>query len=477
MSRTLKCHNLDDAERLINSLNTQIRGLQTQVNQAQTAAHQEAQQIANERVIQLQAETENRFNGIMNDLQLKMDSEHENAKKERIRLEKEHQKALQAQANDFYKQLKSEIVGVRAWTQDQIDVLEESVNRKLGVQQNQIDEVRRQVSDLYENEVNAEKKAASMIADVLDRLNRAKNAQHQKYMPGRLNQIINQVQNLVNSNDPAIARIANARTALNDIWDLEDNIGRAQAKFEALRQIVLVETDAVILEMEKNRNVTVENETGEAIELEINFWTSGLFNKLETEVKALKRELDEKHDSIELNEERLKTIHTRLAAIREEQNKLREITLKKGLESERRIEISEAIVDAMLQEGFRLQGESDDPAFNYMGGEEPTDAREGVFAVMKNANGTEITIIVNTNEDSCTQVVFQRNDDLPHTEAEFRRDLNELKKKIQQGSGVDLGVSMPVARAGDVKQHELLDPKKLAQEGIKKDVKRRLGLN
>ncbi|GEM_PF-6376513 len=477
MSRTIKLHTLDDAERIINQQRNQIQAMQSQVTNSQIMARQEAQRIADERVRRMQIETENRFNGVINDLQRQMDREINAEKQARIRAEQEHQRALQRQANDFYGKLQSEISGVKDWTQDKINTLQNNVNQQFQNQQNQIDDVRQQVRDLHEREADAEKRAVILIADVLEQLNRAKNSQHQKYMPGRLNQIDNQVQKLAKSTDPATSRIANARTAMDDIWNLEDDVAMAQAKFETLRQVVLKEADTIILEMSKNRNVTVKNGADAEAELEINFWTKGAFNQLENEAKELKKELEEKKDAIELNEERLRTILSRLAKIECEQNKLREETIKKGLESELRIEVSEDIVDAMIQQGFRLQGEINDPAHNYMGGEEPTDAREGVFAVLKDANGTEITVIVNTDETSGTQVIFQRNDDKPRTEAEFRNGLEEIKRKVQEVSGINLGASTPISGAGDNKQQELLDPKKLAREGIAKDVKKRLGLN
>jgi len=476
MSRTIKIHNFDQTEDQINRLSRELQAARNQATQARSDARHEAQQIADQRVRQLKIETENRFNNTINDLQRQIERAHDSQTKERMEAEARHQEALKKQSNDFYSKLQSEISGVKDWTQGRINTLQDTVNRQIQNQQSQINDVRQQVRNLYEKEADAETRAKNLIADVLDRLNRAKNSQHQKYMPGRLNQIINQVQRLTNSTDPAAARIANAQTALNEIWNLEDDVARAQAQFETLRQIVLQEADTIILEMSKNRNVTARNEEGEAAELEINFWTNGTFNKLENETKDLKQELEKKKDAIELDEKRLKAILSRLTDIEVEQNKLREETIRKGLESERRIEISEDIVEAMLQEGFILQGENKD-AHNYMGGEEPTDAREGVFAVLKDANGTEITVIVNTNDDSRTQVVFQRNDAKPRTEAEFRRGLDEIKKKVQDISGIDLGASNPISGVGDNRQSELIDPKKLAREGIAKDVKKRLGLN
>jgi histidinol phosphatase-like enzyme len=474
MSRTLKIHSLDDAERLINQQNSQIAAMQSQVTNVQAAARAEAQRIADERVRQMKADTENRFNGIINDLQRQMDREINAEKQARIRAEQEHQRALQRQANDFYGKLQTEIANVQNWTQSKINDLQNKVNQQFDNQQSQINDVRNQVRNLYEKEANAEKRAANLISDVLDRLNTAKNSQHQKYLPGRLNQIIEQVQRLANSTDPAASRIANAQTALNDIWNLEDDVARAQAHFETLRLITLKQADEIIEIMRNNRSVTAKNEeTGETTELEINFWTKGEFNKLESEAKMLKQKLEDKKDSIELNEDHVKEIEKRLATIKNAQNTMRDETIRQGLASEHRVEISEDIVGALLEQGFELQG---DNAHNYMGGEETTDVREGVFAVLKDANGREITVIVNTNQAGCNQVIFQRNDDKPRTEEEFRRDLNDLKHKVQTSSGVNLGASTPIPAVGDTKQQELIDPAKLAREGLKQDVKRRLGL-
>jgi hypothetical protein len=474
MSRSIKIHTLDQAEAWVNRLNQELVAAQNQARQAEIVAAQRAAQIADERVQQMKAENENRFNGVIDDLRRQMDRELDTEKRARIQVEQEHQRALQRQANDFYDRLKSEIENVQDWTQGEIDDLQNRVNQEFEEQQAQINNVRQQVRGLYEREENAEKRAKILIADVLDKLDKAKNSQHQKYLPGRLNQIIEQVQRLASSTDPASSRIANAQTALNDIWNLEDDVARAQAHFETLRLIALQQADEIIEMMRKNRSVTAKNEeTGETAELEINFWTKGEFNKLENEARTLKQELEDRRDSIELNEDRVKEIKNRLVAIKNAQNAMRDETVRKGLASERRVELSETIVGAYLEQGFELQG---DNAHNYMGGEEATDAREGVFAVLKDANGREITVIVNTNKEDCDQVISQRNDDNPRTEEEFRRDLEDLKQKIQASSGVDLGASTPIPAVGDTKQQELIDPAKLAREGLKQDVKRRLGL-
>ena len=75
MSRTLKCHNLDDAEKLINRLNNQMGGLSAQIANTRVAARREAHQIANERVRQAQEEIKTHYDGVINKMQRQMEKE------------------------------------------------------------------------------------------------------------------------------------------------------------------------------------------------------------------------------------------------------------------------------------------------------------------------------------------------------------------------------------------------------------------
>ncbi|GHV72628.1 hypothetical protein FACS1894201_02970 [Bacteroidia bacterium] len=482
MSNTIKCHTIQEAENHINRLDRENRAFRSQITQAEARARIAAENAATQRVNQVKLEMEIRHKAIVSDLQTKIEKEVNNKKKERLRKEKEYQEKLEKQSADFYDKLNQEIKGVRNWTKDAIQGLEKNVNQQLDAQKQDIKNIRQQVRGLYEREADAETKANNLIKDIWDRLDIVKNSQHQKFIPGRLNQIIAHVQSLVNSTDPAPARIAIANTALNDIWDLEDNITRAQTIFETLRQIVMKEADAVIIEMSNNRKAktTEKDENGNEVELEIDFWTDGKFSKLEDEARNLKKELEERKDDVELNEERLKQIGDRLSAIREEQNKLREETINKGFASQRRAEISHTIVNKLIDQGFKID-EEDETEHNYMGGkEEDFDFREGVIAHLQDANGTDVTVVVESDENLNIKWGIQRNDEkrLKLTDGAF----SEWHDKITEVVDKELGIksSKPIApqgtNGGNTKIAALANPKAVVRKGGAATVKQQLSL-
>jgi hypothetical protein len=492
MSRTIKITTINQAEDFINRQNVQINSLTSQLNQVEAKARAEAQRAATERINAERTAMDQRLTQEVNNLQNKMQWEIDAEKQARIQMDIEHRRLLQKQENDFYSRLENEMNDVREWTQDLVDNLQDlvddlevKVNESFTNQQMQINDVRERINNLYEKEANEQIKAQKLLIDIIERAKTAdKDLLHNKFAPGRLAQIERDINN-ISPSDPAATNIANARRITNDLLNLGDEVRKKRMIFNALHDNVLKEAEAVLKIMAESRKIYPKDQNGnlyqdenrESISLEIDYWTNGKYSGLEKELQALEKELKEKKDSVELTIDRLHNILDRIVAIRKEQNDLVIETLKKGNASEERIKISEDIINAMLEQGYQLKDVSpNDPAHNYLGGEEATDPREGVFAILKNANGTEVTILVNTDERFCNQVVFQRNDELPRTEAEFRKGLDEIKKILEQGAGIKMGELNAPSGTGDDKQVELADPRALAKAGgISRELKKRLG--
>jgi hypothetical protein len=519
MSRTIKITNLNQAEDIINRQNNQINRLNAQLSQVETNARLEAQRAAATQISTERAAMNARLNQSINNLNNKMQREIDAEKRERLRVDLEHRKLLQKQENDFYARLEKEktvvqqklqqqsndfnkrinetrdwtrglvndlqkeISETRDWTGNLIRDLNTKVNESFKEQQKEIDKVRNRIDNLYEKDANDRTKANKLIADIIERAQTAdRNLLHRKFAPGRLSQIERAINN-IKTDDPAATNIATVRNITNDLFILEDDVRKGQQIFNALHNHVLTEAAAVLKIMAGNRNIhpkdekneIIKDEQGNAITLEVDYWTNGKYSKLEKELKSLEKELVEKKDSIELTVDRLHNIFDRIIAIRNEQNDLVIETLKQGNASEERVKISEDLINAMLEQGFDLKKVTDEePAHNYLGGDTATDAREGVFAILKHG-GTEITIVVNTDEKFCHQVVFQRNDELPRNEAEFRQGLEEIKRILEKGTGIKMG-ELQIPAGGDVKQVELTDPIALAKAGgINKELKKRLG--
>lgn len=469
MSRAIKITTIDQAEEHLDRQQRQLRNLESQLHNVEAEARQEARRIAEKKANELRREMNYQIQGLEQDM---------------AEMERNHRSAMKRQADEFYQNLNQ----LQDWTENMIGDLENRVNESFEKQQQQIDNVRQSVNRLYQKEADEKKRAELMVKDLRILINTVnEKTNHNKYAPGKLNQLQNRFQNFNNGNLPSASVIALAQSLTNDLWELEEEILKNQLRFEAMHNLVLKEATELLQTMSKNRNEIfftdeagekIKDENNNDIKVEIDYWTQGKYGELEKQATELKTELETLRDKPELTEERLKQILSDVAILKEEQNRLVKLALQRGIASEQRIAISEDIINAMLQQGFELKTlNNGDPAHNYMGGETESDQREGVFAVLRNGNGTEISIIIHPDETlTKNHIVFQRNDDSSLNEGELRRSINEIKGIIEK-QGYKMGDVGSPTGTGDNTQYELADANALAKVGIKKELKERLGFS
>lgn len=462
MSQTIKISNIQQAENYINRQNREIQSLRTQLSQTEAKARLAAQQEATNRINAERQAMNNRLNQEIRNLENKMESEINAEKQARIKLDLEQKK----------------------WTSQLVKKLEQNVNTQFKNQQTQIDNVKKLVADLYQQEADNDKKANQLLTLATETANRIQSETlHYKYVPGKLEQIIRSLNTTISSTDGSQAKQAAARNEITKLLDLEDEITKEKFIFEEIHNKVLIEASTLLKEMAENRRAYPTDENGNKykdennndVSLEVDFWSNGKYSVLEQETKKLEQELITNKDTVELDKNRLQIIADRISQIKQEQTELVIETLKKGLASEQRVAVSDEIINAMLQQGWELKLDNNrDECHNYLGGEIPEDQREGVFATLVNG-GSEVTFIINTNENDCTQVIFQRNDEMQRTEAEFRTSLNEIKTILERDAGINMGNFNTPTGTGDHRQVELVDPIALAKAGISKETKRKLG--
>ena len=310
-------------------------------------------------------------------------------------------------------------------------------------------------------------------------------ANHRKFAEGRWDQLNNRVTKLLKANIPSQAVISDARQIANELFEMEENVLMARLKFEAIYILVLNQATTLLKTMNKNRNELyytdekgemIRDDNNEGIKMEIDFWTMNEYKILEERTEALQSELEAGKDAPALNEERLKQILQEINNINTRHDELIKIALKRGIASEERVKISEDIINALMEQGYYLDKMANgEPAHNYMKGEIEADQREGVFAVLKNGVGSEISVIVHPDENlTKNHIVFQRNDNSNLTQDELRRSIEEIRRVIE-GKGYKMGNVASPAGTGDNRQPELADANALAKVGLKKELKKRLG--
>jgi predicted RNA binding protein YcfA (HicA-like mRNA interferase family) len=398
-------------------------------------------------------------------------------------MDKSHREAMKRQSDKFYQNLTQ----LKDWTESTIDDLENKVNDTFDKQQSQIDEQRESIKRLYQKDADENKQAQLMLKD-LKILVAASGARtnHSKFAEDKWNQLKRRVENISKANVPAGSIIGEVMNLTNDIWDLEEDVLREQLKFEVIHNLVLNQATELLLTMSKNRNDVFftddegknkKDENGNEIKVELDYWTKGQYGEVEKQVIKLKEELEMKKNISDLTEERVNKIQEEIEKLKSAQSELIVLAVRRGLASQERRNISKDIVKALKQQGYDFKKmEKDTNAYHYLGSEErPSDFREGVFAVLKNGTGMEITVIVHPNEDlTKNHIVFQRNDNSPVTAAELRNSIDGVRKIIAS-KGYKMGSVAEPEGTGDVKQTELVDANALAKVGISNDLKTRLG--
>lgn len=475
MSREIKISTIKQAEDYINRQRNHLRSLEYQMNQVESEAKEAARREAEKRAIALRRKIESmedNFNFQIQGLESDM-----------AELDRTHRQALKKQSEEFYKNLTE----LKDWTEHSINNLEMRVEENFEKQQKQIEHQKQRIEALYQKERNENQKAKLMLRD-LNILVAAigERCNHNKFAEGKWNQLNRRVHNLSNANVPAVSIISEAMNITNDLWDLEEDVLKAQLKYEVIHNMILNEATELLQTMSKNRTDVfytdeegkrMQDETGKDIKLEIDFWTKDDYRKLEERATDLKNEIETKKEHPNLTEERLKEIREELNHIKQEQNELVKLALKRGFASEERVKISEDIINALEEQGFTLSKlDNGEFAHDYMKGEILADQREGVFAVLKQEKtGTEISVIIHPDESlTSNHIVFQRNDESNLTPDELRRSIEGVKIIIES-KGYKMGDVASPKGTGDNKQVELADANALAKTGINKNLKEKLG--
>jgi hypothetical protein len=474
MSRSIKISTIEQAEDYINRQGNHLRSLEHQMNNVEREAKETARREAEKRVNALRREMESmednfnfKIQGLEDDI---------------AEMDLAHRQAMKKQSEEFYKNLSQ----LRDWTEQSIDELESRVEVKFEKQQKQIEQQKQRIDALYQKERDENQKAKFMLRDLKILVAAiGERCNHNKFAEGRWKQLNEDVQRLSSSNVPASSIISQAMNLTNALWHMEEDVLKAQLKFEVIHNLILNEATELLQTMSKNRTDVyytdeegkrIQDENGKDIKLEIDFWTKDDYKILEERAKDLKNEIETKKEHPNLTEERLKEIRRELNDIKQQQTDLVKLALKRGFASEERVQISEDIINALEEQGFTLSKfDNGEFAHDYMKGEILADQREGVFAVLKNGNGMEVSVIIHPDESlTSNHIVFQRNDESNLTPDELRRSIEGVKKIIES-KGYKMGDVASPKGTGDSKQIELADANALAKTGINKNLKEKLG--
>lgn len=290
-----------------------------------------------------------------------------------------------------------------------INDLTNDINKRFAEQQQSLTDIQGDLDSIHQRFQDDDERARETVKTALALWDLVRGrAMLERFVPKEAQNVGLTMQWLTQNNNHGAALTAAADQAINAIRLAEIHAVQEKAKHDAMVEIALTQIEKVLSVVNENREVEREVEGGDPMEVECDFWSEGEYGRLEIELNDLRAELEDRYNN-NLTENRIKEILQRSAEI---ENRILQIcaeSVAKAVLSEARVETVEDIINAMKKKGWTLKGlKEGHPENNYMGGEEDHDWRKGVYAVLENNLGEEITIIVDPVSDSQNQLIVHQ---------------------------------------------------------------------
>ena len=394
------------------------------IEQAQTEAILEANRKAEESIRRSREEMIRKLNNEVNCLQ-------NSTNKKLVELDREHRQRLSKMADHLSDNLKS-------WTRNQLEPIQTNI---------------RDIFQKFESEERLAQEMTKFVDSLLEVVKQRTPVE--RYTPDQLRNIERRIRDLLSCNHPAASIIASADSVLHGILEMEENATLLRIKHDELVETTIARLEAVLKVINQNRIITVDREEDKA-EIDTNFWTRNGYEEIQNRLENLLHKLN--NDSEEMKDEEVKDILNEIE--KENQNALSSMqeAVRLAVLSQNRAEISLDIVNAMIRQGYILKNENGDDAFDYLGGEIPSDWREGFFAILEDPRtGDEISVMVTPNENGRdNDIAFHLNgEEGRKTERQYIDDLKRIREEIMK-SGYQLG-EIEVPSDGGNERMQLLE--------------------
>lgn len=291
-----------------------------------------------------------------------------------------------------------------------INNLSNNINQRFEENERSISEIQSDLASIHQHLRDEDEKARQAVKTAQELLGLVEQRTLlDRFAPNyEAQDVRNRVNGLADSTLSGAALRAQAEEAITQIWQTERHAVQEKAKHDAMVEVAITQIEKVLSIVNDNREVKREVEGGDPMEVECDFWSEGEYSRLEKELNDLKAELEDRYNK-NLTEDRINAIMKRCMQI---ENRILQIcaeSVAKAVLSESRTETVEDIINAMKGKGWFLKGlKEGHPENNYMGGEEDHDWRKGVYAVLENNLGEEITIIVDPVSDSQNQLIIHQ---------------------------------------------------------------------
>lgn len=275
-------------------------------------------------------------------------------------------------------------------------IAQEKQDREQGqkILQIQINQI---VTDIDQERQRKAKIAQDLLSDVeaiWEQINR--NYQHQRFAPGRLDDLRGKLQIADNNIQAGVteAAISITQQTYLDLADLRLELERKEQEWLLLYNAALEDLRSLIVEVQANRECEVEVGNGDEAEkfnLEVDYWVNGRLTEYQQKLHQLESQLTAGEST--LTTEQVKEIAEKITALQPILGEIVEQAKLAILSSQLRAEIADKVVEVLSSQGYTLVDQNTDAVY------EGNDWRNTYVVKVKNIAGDEVVTVVSPEKE------------------------------------------------------------------------------
>lgn len=330
------------------------------------------------------------------------------------RLREQDRTRIEGELHNAIDSVNATIEDLRTSTQRALDAtninlenLRVTTNHALNEQQIQINNI---VSEVHNDKEKAVSIKHALEDAYREQLSIVREKNHQKYAPNQLEAINARVEGMALPDESACAVLHSAYT---DLLTLDTNIEQARMAYETKHIITLKAAEEILVKMNKNRNgiaVTngennelIDEETGEIVRIELDFWTEGEYSKLEKRLESIKESIINGLDDPQYTIADLDAALREIESIDRLQNEMVIDSIQRGKASQIRANMGDLIEEHLREQRYIVVSS------DY----ENQDPRNAYIIKLTDGN-SKIVFVINPENDEDNSVVSRIIDsDLP----------------------------------------------------------------
>ncbi|MFW6333480.1 MAG: hypothetical protein ACOC23_09310 [Thermodesulfobacteriota bacterium] len=335
---------------------------------------------------QAQAEMQQRLRPL-EDRQRRQEGMIQNLSSDLADLERDTQRRLQAQHNDFMGRLRDQRGEYLTMFRDQDHKFTGMIESERRARQQSVDRLQGQINAIVADANRKQSAAGSFVADLSSLVRESDSLPHERFAPGRMDNLRRHVADANSSLNAGMpeAALSTAQRAYWELADLRALVMTREQEFNLIHQAALEEARTLLEEARANRRHELELGQGperDAIALEVDHWTHGALSDHEQEVEGLLARLTKHRDS--LTTDQVREIIAQLETLQPKTDEIVEQARQNILASQLRYNVAELAAEAFQGQGFSVQ----DAAY------EGEDERAAYVVKLANIAGDEVVTVI-----------------------------------------------------------------------------------